>query len=76
MEDSYVPQLQIPVGAQSVLWFFFVIAFVITLGFVFVELYHWLRYGYLYPLVWVALPVYLVGVVVLLGAMLGGIAAV
>lgn len=63
-------------AAPAILWFFFLIVFLITAYFVFAELYHWLRYGYMYPLVWLALPVYIVGVVVLLGAMLAGIAAV
>jgi hypothetical protein len=46
----------------------------VSVYFVFAELYHWLRYGYMYPLVWLALPVYLIGTVVLIGAMLTGIA--
>ena len=44
-----------------------------TAYYVFAELYHWLRYGYMYPMVWIALPVYLIGIVVLIGAMLTGI---
>ena len=72
-----VPQIQIPAGGTSVvLWIFFFIVFVITAYYVFAELYHWIRYGYMYPLVWIALPIYIVGVLVLLGAMLSGIAAV
>ena len=67
---------QIAVGdASTVLWFFFVLGLVATGYFVFAELYHWIRYGYMYPLVWVALPVYVVGILVLLGGMLAGIAA-
>lgn len=73
-----VPQItQIPAaGASVILWFFFALVFLMTLYYVFAELYHWLRYGYMYPLVWLALPIYLVGTVVLLGAMVAGIAAV
>jgi hypothetical protein len=71
------PLSQIPAGsATPILWFFFALVFLATLYYAFAELYHWLRYGYMYPLVWIALPVYFVGVVVLLGAMLAGIAAV
>jgi len=72
-----LPQVQIPAGgASAVLWLFFAIVFIITAYYVFAELYHLIRYGYMYPLVWLALPIYLIGVVVLLGAMLAGIAAV
>lgn len=58
------------------LWLFFWIAIVVTAGYAFALLYHWIRWGYMYPLVWIMMPVYLVGVVVLIGAMLGGIATV
>ncbi|MBI3574015.1 hypothetical protein HY090_03110 [Candidatus Kaiserbacteria bacterium] len=77
MQDQSLPQLpSVPVvGAPVVLWFFFAIVFLITVYFVFAELYHWLRWGYMYPLVWLALPVYLIGVVVFLGAMVAGISA-
>ena len=78
MDPNAVPQIvQVPtVGAGPVLWIFFLVGFVMTAYFVFAELYHWIRYGYMYPLVWLALPIYLVGIVVLLGAMIAGIAAV
>ena len=58
------------------LWLFFWLALIVTGYFVFALLYHWLRYGHMYPLIWIALPVYGIGVLVLIGAMLGGIAAV
>jgi hypothetical protein len=58
------------------LWFFFGLALLVTAGYAFALLYHWIRYGYMYPLVWVMMPIYLVGAVVLIGAMLGGIAGV
>jgi len=58
------------------LWAFFWLAVVATVGYAFALLYHWIRYGYMYPLVWIMMPIYLVGVVVLIGAMLGGIATI
>jgi hypothetical protein len=65
---------QVPVGSVApVLWFFFGIILLMTAYYVFAELYHWLRWGYMYPLVWIALPVYFIGVLVLIGAMLAGI---
>lgn len=66
--------VQLPVGSIApVLWFFFAIVILVTAYYAFAELYHWLRWGYMYPLVWIALPVYFIGVLVLLGAMLAGI---
>ena len=56
-----------------ILWPFFWLALIATLWYVFAELYHWIRYGWIYPLVWVALPLYLVGVLVLIGAMLAAL---
>ncbi|MCL9972108.1 MAG: hypothetical protein NBV63_01730 [Candidatus Pacebacteria bacterium] len=38
----------------------------ITAYYVFALLYHWVRYGATMPFVWIALPIYLVGVVFLL----------
>lgn len=61
------------ISGASILWIFFWFAFVITAGFAFGLLYHWLRYGYMYPLAWVAIPVYSIGVLVLIGAMIAGI---
>lgn len=61
-------------GPSVVLWIFFAVVMIMTLYYVFAEIYHWLRYGYMYPLVWIALPIYLIGIVVLVGAMLSGIA--
>ncbi len=55
------------------LWPFFWLALIVTVGYTFAELYHWLRYGKMYPLVWIAMPIYLIGIVVLIGAMLAGI---
>ena len=69
-----LPQIPAGVGAP-ILWFFFIVVLLITAYYVFAELYHWIRYSYMYPLVWLALPIYAVGVVVLIGAMLAGIAA-
>ncbi len=66
--------LPIPADPSIFLWVFFLFGFVITAYFVFALLYHWLRFGHMYPLVWVALPVYLIGVFILVVGMLGGIA--
>lgn len=62
-------------SATTLLWPFFWLVMLMTVGYTFAQLYHWLRYGWMYPLVWIALPIYLVGVVVGIGAMLAGIAA-
>lgn len=62
--------------AAGLLWVFMGIGAVITAYFIFAQLYHWIRYAGLYPLVWVALPVYLIGVFALFSVMLGAIAAV
>jgi len=62
--------------AAVLLWPFFWLALIVTAGYVFAELYHWLRFGWMYPMVWIALPLYLVGTVVLIGAMLTGMATV
>lgn len=76
-DSAYQLPTAIPVDAGPlVLWIFFWFAFVVTAGFAFALLYHWLRYGYMYPLAIIAAPVYSIGVLVLLGAMLGGIGGV
>jgi hypothetical protein len=62
-------------NASLLLWPFFWLILIVTLWYVFAELYHWIRYGWMYPLVWIAMPIYLVGVVVLIGAMLSAIGA-
>jgi hypothetical protein len=64
----------LPVGVAGVFWLFFGIALLVTLYYTFAQLYHWLRYGFMYPVVWVVMPVYFIGVVVLIGGMLAGIA--
>ncbi len=66
----------LPPDASLVFWLFFAIALLITAYFVFAELYHWLRFGFIYPLVWVAIPIYIIGTLVLIGGMLAGIAAI
>jgi hypothetical protein len=63
-----------PVDPTIILWFFFVVGMAVTAYFMFAHLYHWLRYAGLYPLVWVALPIYLIGIFVLVTTMLGAIA--
>ena len=62
-------------GPSPILWLFFGLVLLMTAYYVFAELYHWLRYGYMYPMVWIALPVYFIGIAVLVGAMLTGIGA-
>lgn len=75
-DGAYQLPSAVPVNAGPlVLWIFFWFAFVVTAGFAFGLLYHWFRYGYMYPLALLAIPVYSIGVLVLLGAMLGGIGA-
>lgn len=44
-----------------VFWLIFAVAFLITAYYAFALLYHWLRFGFMYPLVWVMMPIYLVG---------------
>jgi hypothetical protein len=41
-------------------------ALLITAYYVFALIYHWVRYGATMPFVWIALPIYLVGVGLLL----------
>lgn len=60
-------------SAAALLWPFFWLIMIVSLWYVFAQLYHWLRFGWMYPLVWVALPLYLAGVFVLVGAMLSAI---
>lgn len=62
-------------GAEAILWVFFWFAFLVTAGFAFGLIFHWLRYGFMYPLAFVALPVYSIGTLVLVGAMLAGISS-
>ncbi len=56
-----------------ILTIFLLVALVVTALYAFGLLYHWIRFGWLYPWVWVAMPVYLVGcgffILLMLGAM-------
>ena len=63
-------------GGTVLLWIFFTIGALITAYFVFALLYHWLRFGHMYPWVWVALPVYAIGTAVLFLAMLGALVSI
>lgn len=74
LPQTLPPDLLVNSGA-TLLWIFFTFGFVITLGFAFGLLYHWVRYGFMYPLAWIAIPIYSVGVLVLLGAMITGISS-
>jgi len=76
--DPTIPPIPSPlppivIEPSSLLWLFFWVGIVVTAGFAFGLIYHWLRYGTMYPLALVAMPVYGVGVLVLIGAMLTGI---
>ena len=73
--SSMPPVTTLPTDVGMIFWFFFAIALVVTAYFVFAELFHWLRFGFMYPLVWIAIPVYLTGIVILIGGMLTGIGA-
>jgi len=75
MPSSQIPGALSPevFAGASILWLFFAFGFIITAGFAFGLLYHWIRYGFMYPLALIAIPVYSVGVLVLIGAMLAGI---
>ena len=55
---------------------FFWLGIIVVFFYGFSLLYHWIRFGYMYPLVWVALPIYVVGTIVLIGGMLAGLGAV
>ena len=64
----------LPAGAVGIFWLFFGIALLVTLYYVLAQLYHSIRFGLMHPLVWIVIPIYLIGVVVLIGGMLAGIA--
>lgn len=69
--------VSVPTGDPSVLlWVFFWAVMILTILLGFGLLYHWFRYGHMYPLVWVMMPIYAVGVLVFIGAMLAGIAVI
>ena len=80
MPDSSIPGAVTPeavaAGGSILLWIFFGFGFIITAGFAFALIYHWVRYGYMYPLALIAIPVYSVGVLLFLGAMLAGIGSI
>ncbi len=46
---------------MEILWILFWIGFVITAGFAFSLIYHWVRYGGMYPMALVMLPIYVIG---------------
>ena len=71
-----VPPEALAAGGPVILWLFFWFAFIVTAGFAFGLYYHWLRYGSMYPLAILAMPVYGIGVLVLLGAMVTGISTI
>lgn len=68
-----LPPEAVAAGGPFILWIFFWFAFIVTAGFALSLYYHWLRFGYMYPLSFIAMPVYSVGVLVFVGAMLSGI---
>lgn len=63
----------LPFDPALILWPFFWLALVAVVGYGFALLFHWFRFGVMYPLVWIALPLYLVGTFIFIGAMLAGI---
>lgn len=65
-----------PFDSALLLWPFFWLGIVAVFFYGFSLLYHWIRYGSMYPLVWIAIPIYAVGTIILIGAMLAGIASV
>jgi hypothetical protein len=65
-----------PFELSVLLWPFFWLGIVVTAGYAFALLFHWFRFGFMYPLVWLALPVYAAGVFIFIGAMLTGIIAI
>jgi hypothetical protein len=79
MDPNALPQplpTDLPGDPSLLLWIFFWFVLVITAGFAFALYYHWLRFGAIYPLAFAAMPVYGIGVLVLIGAMLSGIGSV
>lgn len=70
-----LPPDAVSAGGPFILWVFFWFAFIVTAGYAFSLFFHWLRFGYMYPLSFVAMPVYGVGVLLFIGAMLSGIAS-
>lgn len=76
MNQPQLPPVQIPGDPSIILWIFFYAALLLTLGIGFGLLYHWFRYGYMYPFVYIMMPIWAVGTLILIGAMLAGIAAV
>mgnify|MGYP001578812734 CR=1 FL=1 len=63
-------------GPALILWIFFWMVMIMTILYGIGLLYHWIRYGSLYPLALIMMPVYVVGALVFIGAMLAGINAV
>lgn len=60
---------------EALLWAIFWLGMVIAAGYAFALLYHWIRYAHVYPAVWVALPIYAIGSLLFIGAMLAGVGA-
>ena len=58
------------------LWPFFWLGFITAFCYAFGLIYHWVRYGHMYPFVWVVMPIYSLGTLLFLGAMLAGIGSV
>lgn len=63
------------VDAALFLWPFFWLGIVVTAAYAFSLYYHWVRFANIYPLVWFMLPIYTVGVLIFIGAMIAGINA-
>lgn len=65
-----------PFDLAVILWPFFWLGIVAVFFYGFSLIYHWIRFGAMYPLVWIAMPLYIAGTLVLIGAMLAGISTV
>ncbi len=59
-----------------VFWILFVVVFLATAYYAFALLYHWLRYGFLYPMVFVAIPVWGIGTFLLLSLTIAALIAI
>ena len=59
---------------MEILYVFLAFALLFTAAYAIGLLYHWIRFGWLYPWVWVAIPIYGGGVFVLFSVMFGALA--
>ena len=55
---------------------FFWLGIVAAFVYGFTLLYHWIRYAHMYPVVWIVLPIYVVGTIILIGALIASMASI